>query len=190
MRSEANISEYECYAHRDVISTKVLSDSLQMLTTIVKCQFSTLLNALCFSLMHHWWHDPPPNPHFIQWPLTCVIHQDVKWFPWYLWQKQMQRCWRSLKRSGPNNKNKLIERVRGKKREKWPGESRRMKNERKRLNRSHHQTHTRAGFPFLTDSDKEDEKKEREGHRETRSESKTEWRCQTDSRGGKTTAQT
>lgn len=132
----------------------------------------------------------PPNPHFVQWPLTCVIHQDVKWFPWYLWQKQMQRCWRSLKRSGPNNKNKLIERVRGKKREKWPGESRRMKNERKRLNRSHHQTHTRAGFPFLTDSDKEDEKKEREGHRETRSESKRVWRCQTDSRGGKTTAQT
>lgn len=53
-----------------------------------------------------------------------------------------------------------------------------MINGRKQLNRSHHQTHTRAGFPFLTDSDEEDQKKkkkkEREGHRETRGEPKTE----------------
>lgn len=40
-----------------------------------------------------------------------------------------------------------------------------MKNEQKRLNRSHHQTHTRAGFPFLTDSDEGPKKKKKKKER-------------------------
>lgn len=43
-----------------------------------------------------------------------------------------------------------------------------MKNEQKRQSRSHHQTNTRAGLPFLTDSNGKEEEKIR-GHRETRS---------------------
>lgn len=40
------------------------------------------------------------------------------------------------------------------------GERRTMINEQKRRNRSHHQTNTRAGLPFLTDSNgKEEESK-------------------------------
>lgn len=34
-----------------------------------------------------------------------------------------------------------------------------MKNERKRQSRSHHQTNTRAGLPFLTDSNGKEEEK-------------------------------
>lgn len=38
-------------------------------------------------------------------------------------------------------------------------ERQRMENERKRQSRSHHQTNTRAGFPFLTDSNGKEEEK-------------------------------
>lgn len=42
-----------------------------------------------------------------------------------------------------------------------------MRNEQKRQSRSHHQTYTRAGLPFLTDSNGKEEEKIK-GHRETR----------------------
>lgn len=51
---------------------------------------------------------------------------------------------------------------------------RRTEKERKGLNPSHHQTHTRAGFPFLTDGNQEDKKKGREGHRENGGIKKTQ----------------
>ncbi len=57
------------------------------------------------------------------------------------------------------NKTNETERREGKTGGEEDSERQRLKNERKRQSRSHHQTNTRAGLPFLTDSNGKEEEK-------------------------------
>lgn len=85
------------------------------------------------------------------------------------YRTRRKMSWTTLQASLPRRKKQQThetERREGKTGGEKDLERRRMKNERKRQSWSHHQTNTRAGLPFLTDSNGKEEEKIR-GHRET-----------------------